>query len=72
MTFDPAGYLRTTAEGQHLWFLDTLMSVKVGGAQTAGALTVLEWTAPLGFAPPRHLHQADDEVFYLLDGEITV
>jgi len=72
MTFDPRGYVLTEQDGEHLWFLDTRMTVKAGGAQTGGAFTFLEWTAPQGFGPPRHVHGVEDEAFYLLDGELLV
>jgi quercetin dioxygenase-like cupin family protein len=70
-TTDPTGYALPEGAGDSMWFLDTRMTVKAGAAQTNGALTVLEWAAPLGFGPPRHVHHQGDEVFYLLDGEIT-
>ncbi|MEN3308129.1 MAG: hypothetical protein V7603_4331 [Micromonosporaceae bacterium] len=72
MSFDPLGYVLTPNDGHHVWFLDTRMSVKAGGEQTGGAFTFLEWAAPAGFAPPRHVHHQEHEAFYLLDGEIIV
>jgi quercetin dioxygenase-like cupin family protein len=72
MSFDPLGYVLTPNDGHHVWFLDTRMSVKAGGEQTDGAFTFLEWAAPAGFAPPRHVHDREHEAFYLLDGEIAV
>ena len=30
MTFDPNGYVLAEQDGEHLWFLDTRMTVKVG------------------------------------------
>ncbi len=72
MTFDPNGYVLTEQDGEHVWFLDTRMTVKAGGAQTGGRFTFLEWTAPLGFGPPRHVHAVEDEAFYILDGELVV
>ncbi|HEV7646940.1 MAG TPA: quercetin 2,3-dioxygenase [Actinophytocola sp.] len=72
MTFDPGGYVLSESDGEHVWFLDTRMTVKAGGDQTGGAFTLLEWTAPVGFGPPRHVHKVEDEAFYLLDGELVV
>lgn len=57
--------------GEALWFLDTLMQVKVSGATTTGALAVFEQLAPLGSATPMHRHDATDEHFYVLSGEVT-
>ncbi|GAB3398994.1 quercetin 2,3-dioxygenase [Flindersiella endophytica] len=72
MTFDPAGYLLTPADGTPIWFLDTRMTVKAGGDQTGGAYTLIEWSAPEGFGPPLHVHNKEDEAFYLLDGQIAI
>ena len=57
--------------GESLWFLDTLMQVKVSASKTAGALAVFEQLAPLHSATPTHRHEATDEHFYVLTGEVT-
>jgi mannose-6-phosphate isomerase-like protein (cupin superfamily) len=72
MSFDSTGYLLTPTDGPQLWFLDTRMSVKAGADQTGGAFTLIEWSAPVGFGPPLHLHGREDEGFYLLEGEMIV
>jgi quercetin dioxygenase-like cupin family protein len=72
MSFGEAGYVLSQAAGESLWFLDTRMTVKAGGAQTGGSFTFLEWSAPAGFGPPRHVHHREDEAFYLLSGSLTV
>jgi mannose-6-phosphate isomerase-like protein (cupin superfamily) len=72
MGLDERGYALGADEGTAVWFLDTRMTVKAGGAQTAGAFTLLEWSAPVGFGPPRHVHHVEDECFYVLDGELVV
>lgn len=30
----------------------------------------MEFLAPRNFGPPLHLHEAEDELFYILDGEL--
>jgi quercetin dioxygenase-like cupin family protein len=57
--------------GEPLWFLDTLMQVKLPAAATGGALAVFEQLAPPGSATPMHRHDATDEHFYVLSGEVT-
>lgn len=57
--------------GEALWFLDTLMQVKLSAATTNGALAVFEQLAPPGSATPMHRHDATDEHFYVLSGEVT-
>lgn len=57
-------------EGEHWHFLNTLQSLKVDGDRTGGALTALEFVGPRGFGPPLHSHDVEDELFYVLDGEV--
>jgi mannose-6-phosphate isomerase-like protein (cupin superfamily) len=54
----------------HLWFLDTLASVHVASSQGTHGISVLERRAPYGDSPALHLHRAEDEVFYILEGEL--
>ena len=55
-------------EGEAYWFLDSLVTVKVSGAQTSGRLTILDFLNPPGFSPPTHRHLVEDEVFYVISG----
>lgn len=61
-------YVRRENEGESLWFLGNLVTLKAAGAQTRGRLTVAEFLNPAGFAPPLHRHLEEDEMFYLLSG----
>ncbi len=72
MNSDGSGYVLGAGAGDTRWFLDTRMTVKAGGAHTGGALTVIEWSAPVGFGPPRHVHHTEDEMFYVLEGEMVL
>jgi mannose-6-phosphate isomerase-like protein (cupin superfamily) len=72
MTFPKDGYHLSAEDGDSWWFLDTRMTVKVSASESGGAFTLLDWSAPKGFGPPRHVHEHEDEVFYLLDGEMRV
>ena len=49
-------YLRREDEGDTLWFLGSLVTVKAAGEQTGDRLTVVEFVNPSGFAPPLHRH----------------
>lgn len=45
----------------------------VGGEDTGGSLTMYEYTAPPGYPGPAfHLHQDEDEAFFVLDGTLTL
>jgi uncharacterized cupin superfamily protein len=61
-------YLSHDGEGEALWFLGNLVTLKATGAQTRGKLTVAEFVNPPGFAPPLHRHIEEDECFYILSG----
>jgi quercetin dioxygenase-like cupin family protein len=58
-------------EGQAIWFLDTLTLVKATGAQTGGAYGLVEQVLPAGSGSPYHVHHAEDETFYILEGEAS-
>jgi mannose-6-phosphate isomerase-like protein (cupin superfamily) len=61
-------YVRRDGEGEALWLLGNLVTVKATGADTRGRLTVVEFVNPPGYAPPLHRHRKEDEIFYLLSG----
>jgi quercetin dioxygenase-like cupin family protein len=69
MTIEP--YIVSREEGQSMWFLGTLMTLKATGEQTNGAYGLIEQVLPSGFATPLHVHHREDEAFYLLEGEAT-
>jgi mannose-6-phosphate isomerase-like protein (cupin superfamily) len=54
-----------------LWFLGTLVHLKLTGEQTGGQFALWEGILPRGAAPPLHSHP-QDETFYVLEGVITV
>lgn len=58
-------------EGEAIWFLQTLMTVKASGAESDGAFSLIEARYPPAFSPPLHLHHNEDESFYVLEGEVT-
>ena len=69
---DLRGYRLAQDEGTAIWMLDTLMHVKAGTEDTDGAFTLIEALAPSGFGTPLHLHQREEEGFYVLEGSMTV
>jgi quercetin dioxygenase-like cupin family protein len=72
MTFPQDGYLLAAADGDAWWFLDERMTVKVSSRESGGAFTLIEFSGPRGFGPPRHVHEREDELFYVFDGEMRV
>lgn len=60
-----------SAEGEALWFLGNLVTVKATGEETGDRVTVVEVLNPPGFAPPRHRHTHEEEMFLVLEGRAT-
>jgi quercetin dioxygenase-like cupin family protein len=58
-------------EGQAVWFLNTLSIVKATAESTRGAFGLIDTVIPAGFASPYHRHHAEDETFYITEGEVT-
>ena len=57
-------------EGPAVWFLNTLTIVKATASQTGGAFGLIEQFAPVGAGSPYHVHRAEEESFYILEGEL--
>lgn len=53
------------------WFLDTWMRIVSDGAETGGALSVIEWRGGAGFSPPLHVHHGEDTAMVVLEGRLT-
>ena len=68
MSFASEHYALAANDGEAIWFIGTLATIKASGAQTGGTLSVVEFTHPPGFATPRHVHTDVDEAFYVLEG----
>ncbi len=57
-------------EGDHYHFLDNLFTAKVTGQMSNGVLSVMEFVGPKNFGPPLHRHDREDELFYVVEGEV--
>jgi quercetin dioxygenase-like cupin family protein len=58
-------------EGEALWFLGSLATIKSSSESTAGRVAVIEHLGPRGSGSPLHVHHDEDEWFYVIDGELT-
>src|SRR3954447_17754764 len=59
-------------EGEHFWFFGGVTTIKADGAGTGGRMMLTEQSAPRGSGSPLHVHHAEDEWFYVLEGELTI
>jgi quercetin dioxygenase-like cupin family protein len=57
---------------EHLWFLNTLHTVRVRHDEGEDGISVMEALAPHGDSPPLHVHKTEDEAFHVLEGELRV
>jgi quercetin dioxygenase-like cupin family protein len=58
-------------EGEQLWFLGTLATIKLPGEATDGRYALIEFLFPRHASPPLHTHP-QDESYIVLDGRLTV
>jgi quercetin dioxygenase-like cupin family protein len=69
MSYD--GLLHVPAgEGLTKWVSGDEYTMKATKARTAGSLAFIEAIVPPGGGPIAHAHSAEDEAYYLLDGEL--
>jgi quercetin dioxygenase-like cupin family protein len=58
--------------GERIWITGDRMLIKATAAETRGAFTMLEVLTPPGSGPPPHIHEREDEAFYVLDGRFEL
>ena len=69
----PAITVRTPDSASTLEVLGVRIRFLVSAEETAGAWSLIEYTAPAHFAGPApHYHARTTELFYVLDGQLTV
>lgn len=58
--------------GEPIWFTTNRITIKARAADTGGAFGLIEVLAPPGASPPLHIHSAEEESFWVLEGELTL
>jgi quercetin dioxygenase-like cupin family protein len=66
-----SGILRA-GTGRAVWVVGDHYTIKASGADTGGAFALIEVLVPPQSGPPPHIHQREDEAFYVLEGEFVV
>src|SRR5579872_5530623 len=69
MTGTPSIQTVASKDSKRIWFLNSLVHVRVGTAEGKDGLSVLDHRARFGDSPPMHIHHTEDEVFHILEGE---
>jgi quercetin dioxygenase-like cupin family protein len=66
------GFGRERQSQDHsVWYNGSLMTFLATGEDTRGQFALIEAVGRRGNAPPPHIHHREDEVFYVLEGEIV-
>lgn len=72
MTTPPASQARATFipadKGETLRIVGDRVRILADAQVSGGALSVVETSTPPGQGPPLHVHQREDEYFYIMDG----
>ncbi len=58
-------------EGERLWFVGTLATIRVPGEAVDGRYALIEFLLPYHASPPRHTHP-QDESYVVLEGRLTI
>ena len=71
MNSTETAYALGPGEGEAFWGFGSLWTIKSSAEQTGGSFSLIEELAPRGAATPLHVHEEDEETFYVLEGELT-
>jgi quercetin dioxygenase-like cupin family protein len=66
-----AGFMLGTGEGPTYGFHGATVVIKASGQDTLGQLGVMESAYPPGLVVREHVHEGEDEMFYVLEGELS-
>jgi quercetin dioxygenase-like cupin family protein len=66
-----SGFVLGPGEGPAHDFHGSSVVIKASGDDTLGQLGVMEFTYPSALSVHPHVHDGEDEMFYVLDGELT-
>ncbi len=64
--------VRHRNEGDATWFLNALVVTKADYTETGGAYNLMEHLFTAASNPPVHIHQDEEEAFYVLEGELEI
>lgn len=65
-------YKRSPSLDNSTWYKGLLISQLAGTSDTNGAFDLVESKMNRGTEPPPHIHEREDELFYILSGEMKV
>ncbi|HVL94550.1 MAG TPA: quercetin 2,3-dioxygenase [Solirubrobacteraceae bacterium] len=68
------GHSVAPGDGERIWITGDTMTFKATAESTGGSLMLLENLTTPGGGPPPHIHDTEDEFWYVLEGtfEVTI
>ena len=68
-----AGAFRSDpGQGERVHFMGQIALIRARGEDTGGLLSLMETRTPKGNGPSPHVHDREDEMFFVLEGAFTV
>jgi mannose-6-phosphate isomerase-like protein (cupin superfamily) len=58
-------------QGEAYWYGNSLVEFLIPSDASGGKVSVFRMAMPEGFSPPRHIHTREDEVFLVLEGDVS-
>jgi mannose-6-phosphate isomerase-like protein (cupin superfamily) len=65
-------YVLSEGEGEAIWYVNNRATIKARAAQTGGAFGLVEMLVAPNHPIPLHIHHAEDEALWVLEGQLTV
>ena len=65
-------FARGPEDGEAQWLLGGLYTYRAVGADNGNAYTLVEVRGHSGLATPHHVHDREEEGFYVVEGEVTL
>lgn len=65
-------YSLAAGAGEAIWYVNNRATILATAAQTGGAFGLVHMEVAIGHGPPLHIHRAQDEAFWILEGQLTV
>jgi quercetin dioxygenase-like cupin family protein len=72
MTVQLQPYAHTREDALARWHIGSLTTLLADTEETGGTFALVESYMPSGFGTPYHVHHAEDEAYYVLEGEVTL
>jgi quercetin dioxygenase-like cupin family protein len=55
-----------------IWYMGSRMTFHADGNDTDGQYALVEFSGKPGLEPPLHVHQSEDELFFVLEGQLRI